>query len=466
MVAGGALPKAEAFSACYMTIYLYTQTRRQENAMTTTLTSTARALTVDSFSAPGDGCLGYLVVDEASRTALAIDPRLDQVDRFVEALAAHDARLTHVLDTHTHADHLSGVRRLVQRTGATLLAHEASKLKGPVRRVAGGTTFELGTKTVSVLDALGHTPDSVALLIEGHLFTGDALFAGGAGRTDFPGGSASDLFDTFRAFEALSDDTVVHPGHDYVGRAVTTIGDEKAGNPLLRERDRAAFVARLSGKAAPPANMAAILRHNLAEADAATLTVLDLQMLRTQGRGPLLLDVRSPIEFESERIEGAVNVPLDALEDRLDELPERADLVVVCRTGIRATIAAETLARAGRRARVLDGGVHAWRRARLPLREGRKRLPVDRQVQLIAGLMVLTGVGLGLIVSPWFLTVAAFFGAGLTFAGATGTCGLALVLMKMPWNASSPLPVEGSGAVCAAGGGAAPNCAVPAQPRE
>ena len=119
----------------------------------------------------------------------------------------------------------------------------------------------------------------------------------------------------------------------------------------------------------------------------------------------------------------------------------------------------------GARARVLDGGVQAWRRARLPLREGRKRLPVDRQVQLIAGVMVLTGVGLGLAVSPWFLALAAFFGAGLTFAGATGTCGLALLLMKLPWNATRVLPGDTGGAVCAAGGGAAPTCAAPTPPQ-
>jgi len=431
----------------------------------TTLTSPAGVLTIDTFPAPGDGCLGYLVVDETSRTALAIDPRLDQVDRFVEALAAHDARLTYVLDTHTHADHLSGVRRLARRTGATVLAHAASKLQGTARRVKGGATFELGTKTVTVLDAPGHTPDSLAAVVGGHLFTGDALFAGGAGRTDFMGGSAADLFDTLRGFESLPDATVVHPGHDYVGRAVTTIGEEKASNPLLREPDRAAFVARLSAKSAPPANMAAILRHNLGESDAATITAQDLHALRQQDSGPLLVDVRSPIEFESERIEGALNVPLDALDTRVDEIPESADVVVVCRTGVRATIAAESLARAGRRARVLDGGVQAWRRARLPLREGRKRLPVDRQVQLIAGTMVLIGVGLGLAVSPWFLALAAFFGAGLTFAGATGTCGLALLLMRLPWNATRILPREAGGAVCAAGGGAAPTCAAPMPPK-
>jgi glyoxylase-like metal-dependent hydrolase (beta-lactamase superfamily II) len=428
----------------------------------TTLTSPATTLTLETFRAQGDGCLGYLVVDKASRTAMAIDPRADQVDQFLEALAAHDARLTHVLDTHTHADHLSGVRTVAQRTGATVLAHAASKLKWPARRVEGGATFDLGTHPVKILHAPGHTPDSVAILVDGQLFTGDALFVGGAGRTDFPGGSASDLFDTFRTLEALPDATAVHPGHDYVGHAVSTIGEEKAQNPLLRERDRAAFVTRLSAKTPPPANMAAIVRHNLGETGGATIAPRELQTLLDREPAPLLLDVRSGLEFEGEHIDGARLIPLDQLDARTDDIPEGADVVVVCRTGVRATVAAETLVRAGRRARVLEGGMNAWRRARLPVREGRKRLPVDRQVQLIAGGMVLAGVTLGVTVSPWFLAVAAFFGAGLTFAGATGTCGLALLLMKMPWNRPSAPPSEGPGAVCAAGGGgSAMTCAAP-----
>jgi sulfur dioxygenase len=427
-----------------------------------TFTASAGTLSVDTFRAEPDGCLGYLVVDEHSRTAMAIDPRLDQVDRYLETLGARGLRLAYALDTHTHADHLSGVRRLAQRTGASMLAHAASKVTGPARRLPGGARLELGGVRVDVMDAPGHTPDSLALLVEGHLFTGDALFAGGAGRTDFMGGSASALFDTLRTFEALPADTVVHPGHDYVGRPVTTIGEEQAGNSLLRERDRTAFVARLSTRAEPPANMAAILRHNLGEVDAATVAPAELQALRAQAPGPSILDVRTPLEFESEHIEGALNIPLGQLDSRLEDLAEQQDVVIVCRTGVRATIAAESLARAGGRARVLDGGMLAWRRARLPVREGRKRLAVDRQVQLIAGSMVLTGVVLGTFLNPWFLALAAFFGAGLTFAGATGTCGLALILMKLPWNRTTPAPAAG-GAACAAGGAAA-TCAAPAEP--
>jgi glyoxylase-like metal-dependent hydrolase (beta-lactamase superfamily II) len=425
----------------------------------TTLAGLATTLSVETFRAPGDGCLGYLVADEGSRSALAIDPRLDQVAQFEEALASRGLRLRYVVDTHTHADHLSGARPLAQRTGATLLAHVASKLRGPVERIADGATVALGGRTVKILHAPGHTPDSIALLADGHLFTGDSLFVGGAGRTDFPGGSASDLFDTFRAFEALPDDTVVHPGHDYVGRAVSTIGAEKLENPLMRERERTAFVSRLSVTTPPPANMAAIIRHNLGAAEAATVSPGELQALLGQASPLFVLDVRSPLEFESARIDGARLIPLDQLDSRLHDVPEGTDVVVVCRTGVRATVAAETLVRAGRRARVLEGGMNAWRQARLPVREGRKRLAVDRQVQLIVGSMVLTSVALGLFVSPWFLAIAAFFGAGLTFAGATGTCGLAFLLMKMPWNRPLAAPVDGPGAVCAAGGGASATCA-------
>src|SRR6266487_3417523 len=113
----------------------------------TTLTRPAVTLTIDTFRAQNDGCMAYLLVDEVTRTALAIDPRLDHVDQFLETLAARDLRLAHALDTHTHADHLSGVRRLAERTGATVLAHTASKLKSPARRIEGGGTFQLGTKT-------------------------------------------------------------------------------------------------------------------------------------------------------------------------------------------------------------------------------------------------------------------------------------------------------------------------------
>lgn len=411
-------------------------------------TAVKTKVAVDVLKHDRDGCVAYVVTDEASKQALVIDPRLDQVEAAQERLRARGATLRWVVDTHTHADHLSGARRLATRERAELLAHAKAKLEAPARRVQGGDALRLGEAEVQVLDAPGHTPDSLALHIEGHLFTGDALFVGGAGRTDFMGGSAAELFDTFRRLEALPDDTVVHPGHDYVNKPQSTIGAEKAGNPLLAERDRGKLVARLDVKGTPPVNMADILRFNLSRDDSPVIAARDLDALLKTGTAPRLLDIRSPLEFESEHVAGSANLPLNELELRVGEVPEGEEVVVVCRTGVRATLAAQTLRRHGRAARVLEGGVVGWRKAGLKLKEGKKHLGVDRQVQLIVGTAVLTATLLGAFVSPWFLIIAGFFGAGLTFAGATGTCGLAMVLMRMPWNRG------------AAGGAAPTTCAV------
>src|SRR5262249_62195672 len=112
----------------------------------------------------------------------------------------------------------------------------------------------------------------------------------------------------------------------------------------FRERDRAALVARLASKAEPPRNMAAILRHNLGEADATTIAPADLQALREEQRDTVLLDVRSRLEFEGSWDEGATHLPLQVVSARLDEIPEQREVGGVCRTGGRATIAAEALA--------------------------------------------------------------------------------------------------------------------------
>jgi rhodanese-related sulfurtransferase len=148
----------------------------------------------------------------------------------------------------------------------------------------------------------------------------------------------------------------------------------------------------------------------------------------------VLVDVRSRIEFETEHIAESINVPLDDLETRFNEVPRDADLVVICRTGKRAERAAYSLLGKGFRCKVLDGGLMAWRKADLPVKEGAKRISIERQIQLIVGLGVLAGVLMASLVSPWFLLIPMFFGLGLTFAGLTGTCALGILLGKAPWN--------------------------------
>lgn len=150
--------------------------------------------------------------------------------------------------------------------------------------------------------------------------------------------------------------------------------------------------------------------------------------------GLVLVDVRSPIEFETEHIAGSINVPLESLDSRCDEISRSGQLVVICRSGKRAERGAHTLMGRGFQPKVLEGGMIAWRKAGLAVTEGKKRLSIERQIQLVVGSGVITGVLLGVFVNPWFLVIPGFFGAGLTFAGLSGTCALGILLGKAPWN--------------------------------
>jgi rhodanese-related sulfurtransferase len=164
----------------------------------------------------------------------------------------------------------------------------------------------------------------------------------------------------------------------------------------------------------------------------------------------VILDVRERDEFEAEHVEHSINVPLSHFASVapgvLNQIRER-DVVILCRSGMRAKLAETQLRGLGFadkiRARVFDGGILAWKAAGKPTIAAKKNhLPLMRQVQLGAGLLVLASTALGLFVAPGFFGVTAFVGAGLTVAGATGFCGMAILLAKMPWNKVPTLKEE------------------------
>jgi len=176
----------------------------------------------------------------------------------------------------------------------------------------------------------------------------------------------------------------------------------------------------------------------------------DAASLVRDGRG-VIIDVREPDEYASERIAGAINVPLTKLSPRgVEAALNEGDVPVLhCGTGVRSAQAAQHLIASGwAEVRHIEGGIKAWKKAGQPIETpaGGPPISIMRQVQITAGSITFIGTALGVLVTPWLLILPAFIGAGLTFAGATGTCGMAALLAKMPWNKATP-----ASASCAAG---------------
>ena len=186
----------------------------------------------------------YFLVDRATREAMAIDSVDRQVDRDLALIKRLDLRLRYALETHAHADHITGAARLVNATGALAAAPSGCGIAPANVQLQDGDVLLFGVaEQLRALHTPGHTAGSMSYLWRGNVFTGDALLIDGCGRTDFQGGDAGTLYDSIqRKLFTLPDMTRVYPGHDYRGNAVSTIGWEKRHNARLANRDRAAFV--------------------------------------------------------------------------------------------------------------------------------------------------------------------------------------------------------------------------------
>ena len=170
----------------------------------------------------------------------------------------------------------------------------------------------------------------------------------------------------------------------------------------------------------------------------------DLEALLSKRTDVRLIDVRTPGEFESAHIPGSYNVPLDVLPEHAREISsdDRTHFVLVCQSSARARKAEEALRQSGlARVHVLDGGMNAWLAAHKPARLGPKRISLERQVRIIAGSLSAIGGALALAVNPWFAALPLLVGSGLVFAGVTDTCGMAMVLSKLPYNCAASCDV-------------------------
>jgi sulfur dioxygenase len=343
-------------------------------------------MTIEVTELNGTNCKTYLLV--SGRHAALVDPVRERYDTYRQVLASRELTLDMVLETHMHADHLMLNRAAKQGLGVPIIMHRASPSPLVDRHVDDEDVIALGDDRITVLHTPGHTPDSVCYRLASAVLTGDTLMIGGSGRCDFPGGDAGAQFDAVtRRLFALPDQTVVWPGHDYKGNTQSTIGQEKRHNPRFLGKTRDAYID-LMGKLGLPfpekvqqslqVNQSGFETSDVAFPEVSDLAALDhlaaseVKAKLDGASPPLLLDVREPEEFVGElgHIEGALLVPLDALERRLPKLAGYVDrdVIVVCRAGARSASAGAILCRAGfRRVINLQGGMLAWTEAGLPV---------------------------------------------------------------------------------------------------
>lgn len=200
-------------------------------------------------------CRTYLIGSEKTRQAALIDPVLEKVEDYLRAISQGKWELAFIVDTHTHADHISGGPALCDHTQAPYAMHYLARPHCPTYRVKDGETLKVGDIVIQCLHTPGHTNDSLTLVIEGRLLTGDFLFIGeaGAGRTDLPTGDPGEHFDSLQKLKGCPDQCLVFPAHDYQGRTHSTLGEERRTNPRLQFTTRDRYVQWLSSLALPPA---------------------------------------------------------------------------------------------------------------------------------------------------------------------------------------------------------------------
>jgi len=326
---------------------------------------------------PASSTYTYVLVDEATREALIIDPVDEQLARDLAVLREHGLRLVWAVETHAHADHITSAGVLAEHAGARTAAPEGCGIGTAAVQLGHGDVLQFGGEELKALHTPGHTAGSMSYLWRDNVFTGDTLLINGCGRTDFQSGNAAALYRSItEVLFALPDTTVVWPGHDYQGRSHSTIGAEKAGNARVAGKTLAEFMTIMNELHLPkpkrldeavPANLSSGLRHDAGAPGAGAQHADESKPRPAIGyagdvtpqlayewwqRGEaVLLDVRSDAEREWVGfIPGAVPlawkqwpgmVPNASFDDGVKAaVPPGKKAVLLCRSGARSAAAA------------------------------------------------------------------------------------------------------------------------------
>ena len=335
------------------------------------------------------GTYSYLLASRAGGEAMILDPVLERVDRYCQLLRELDLKLVKAVDTHLHADHVTGLGELRDRTQCVTIMGEQTKADVVAMRVADGDEVTIEGITLNVMYTPGHTDDSYSYLMGDRVFTGDTLLIRGTGRTDFQNGSARAQYESiFNRLLKLPDETMVFPAHDYKGDTVSTIGEEKRYNPRLQVRSVDEYVELMNSLKLPnpkmmdvvvPANMHVGLHQD--ELAKQGLAFTAIEAIEGLGRPDLLLvDLREVAErVKHGTLPGALHAPYPSIGDSLKPggmLREVANatgrrVVFFCAYGERSAMAVAAAKQAGlNNPAHIAGGIDAWKKAGGPVLTG------------------------------------------------------------------------------------------------
>ena len=332
------------------------------------------------------GTYTYLLASRHGGEALIIDPVIERIDRYLQLVRELDLKLVKAVDTHLHADHVTGLGALRDRTHCVTVMGEHTKADVVSMRVTEGDRVQIEGLSLDVLYTPGHPDDSYSFLLADRVFTGDTLLIRGTGRTDFQNGDPRAQYDSiFNKLLKLPDETLVFPAHDYKGETVSTIGEEKFFNPRLRVKSVDEYADLMNNLKLPnpkmmdvavPANMRVGLRQEEIASKGWSVSAADAIALC--GRpGVIMVDLREKTEREKHGvIPGSLHAPYPALEANvgpggmLHELAAATGrrIVFYCAYGERSAMAVQAAQDAGvTSACHIEGGIAAWKKADGPL---------------------------------------------------------------------------------------------------
>ncbi len=328
------------------------------------------------------GTYTYLIASRRGGEALIVDPVLEKVDRYLQLMRELDLRLVKAVDTHLHADHITGLGALRDRTHCVTVMGEQSAVDVVSMRVADGDKLTIEGISLDVLYTPGHTDNSYCFHLGDRVLTGDTLLIRGTGRTDFQNGDARMQYKSiFGRLLKLPEETLVFPAHDYKGDTVSTIGEERASNPRLQVRSAEEYAALMGGlnlsnpkmmDVAVPANMRQGLAQDAIAARGWAVTAADALTLLGQP-DVALIDLRERSERAKHgSIPGALHAPYPDLQENISpggmlfELAAATGrrMVFYCAFGERSAMAVQAAQDAGiASACHIHGGIGAWKAA-------------------------------------------------------------------------------------------------------